>query len=93
MTKQSALQLLVNTPNVVAYASNQKVCPEIDEKCHEVSFNHHFPGIYEPKEDGTLLFFVKGLDSCEFTLTILDENTTFVELKDTQPFTYLFDDK
>ena len=36
---------------------------------------------------------VKGLDSCQFTLTALDIKAPFVELKDTEPFTYLFDNE
>ncbi len=35
---------------------------------------------------------MKGLDDCEFTLTLIDEGTEFIELQDTKPFTYLFDD-
>jgi len=40
-----------------------------------------------------LLFKVIGLDNCQFTLTVMDFKTPFIELKDTQPFTYLFDNK
>lgn len=34
-----------------------------------------------------------ALDNCEFTLRVIDGKTPFIELKDTQPFSYLFDDK
>ena len=40
-----------------------------------------------------VLFKVVGLDFCQFTLTVIDEKTPFIELKDTEPFTYLFDDR
>lgn len=78
-----ALQLLINVPSAIVFAASPSKCPEINEKCFEASFNHHFPAIYEPKEDGFLVFKVVGLDSCKFTLTVIDEKTPFVELKDT----------
>lgn len=35
---------------------------------------------------------IEGLDSSEFTLTLIPLGTEFIELKDSEPFTYLFDD-
>jgi|JI9StandDraft_2_1071091.scaffolds.fasta_scaffold161726_2 hypothetical protein len=54
--------------------------------------NSHNPFIYEPTQDQDLYFLVHSFDNCEFTLTIIDEGTEYVELQDTKPFTYLFDD-
>jgi hypothetical protein len=88
-----AIQLLINAPSVVVYAASKEKCKVIDEKCYETSFNHHFPAIYAPSKDETLVFKVIALDNCEFTLRVIDGKTPFVELKDTQPFAYLFDDK
>lgn len=55
-------------------------------------FNFHNPGIYELKSDSEVVFLVEALDNCEFTLTLISANTEYIELKDSQPFTYLFDD-
>ena len=38
------------------------------------------------------MFYVKALDTCEFTITLLGEENEFIELKDSQAFVYLFDD-
>lgn len=35
---------------------------------------------------------VQALDNAEFTLTLIEEGFEFIELVDSQPFTYLFDD-
>lgn len=82
---------------MVVFASSKAKCPNIDiseeKKCYQVNFNHHYPAILEPKEDGPIIFKVVGLDYTHFTLTVLDEKTPFIELNDTQPFAYLFDDK
>jgi hypothetical protein len=94
MKANEALQLLINSPSVVGYAAAKDKCERVDEeKCYEKSFNHHNPAIYEPTVDGTLLFKIIALDNCEFTLTVLDSHTPYIELKDTVPFTYLMDDK
>jgi hypothetical protein len=70
--KDKALKFLVNVPNVVGYAVNKAECPQIDtEKCYDVNFNHHYPAYYEPTNDDTVLFLLKGLDTCEVTLTVL----------------------
>lgn len=37
------------------------------------------------------MFLVKGLDTCEFTLTLLPEDTELISLKDSQPFVYMLD--
>ena len=85
-------------PSVVAFAASKTKCAAIDisdsdKKCYQVNFNHHYPAILEPQEDGPVIFKVVGLDYTQFTLTVIDEKTPFIELKDTQPFAYLFDDK
>ena len=36
---------------------------------------------------------IEGLDNCEFALSIIEEGTGAIELKDGEPFSYLFDDK
>lgn len=54
--------------------------------------NSHNPFIYQIEKDVDLYFLVRGLDNCEFTLTIIEEGTEYIELQDTKPFTYLFDD-
>lgn len=80
-------------PSVIVYAASKEKCEFIDDKCYETSFNHHFPSIYEPNKEVDLVFKVVVLDNCEFTLRVIDGKTPFLELKDTQPFAYLFDDK
>jgi len=94
MKANEALQLLVNSPSVIIYAASQEKCEVVDEeKCYEKSINSHNPAIYEPKSDSILLFKVIALDNCEFVLTVLDSHTPYIELKDTQPFSYLMDGK
>jgi hypothetical protein len=39
-----------------------------------------------------MIFMVEALDNCEFTLTLIDEGSEFIELHDSQPFAYLLDD-
>lgn len=63
------------------------------DTCYEKVGNIHNPFIYEPKKDGNLLFMIEGLDNCEFALSIIEEGTGAIELKDGEPFSYLFDDK
>lgn len=44
------------------------------------------------KNDAEVDFLVEALDNCEFTLTLISADAEYIELKDSQPFTYLFDD-
>lgn len=36
---------------------------------------------------------VLGLDSCEFTVTVIQEGSGSIQLKDGEPFLYLMDDR
>lgn len=78
MKTNDAIQLLINVPSAIVYGASKTKCPQITKDCYEVAFNHHFPAIYEPKEDGLFLFKVVGLDYCNFTLNVIDKNTPFI---------------
>ena len=77
MKAKEALQLLINSPSVMAFAAAKTKCDKIDDEkdCVEKSFNSHNPAIYEPEVDDTLLIKVVALDNCDFTLTVLDSHT------------------
>lgn len=89
---KKAVQAVVNSPNVIIYAARIDKCDVVSSECHEKVFNFHNPGIYELKSDAEVVFLVEGLDNCEFTLTLISAGAEYIELKDSQPFTYLFDD-
>lgn len=54
--------------------------------------NYHNPFIFEASRDDNLYFSVLGLNNAEFTITVIDEGTEYIQLEDTKPFTYLFDE-
>jgi hypothetical protein len=91
---KDSVQLLINTPNAIAYAASKTKCPTVDEdSCFEKVLTYHNPTIYESTEEGTLLIKVIALDNAEFTITAIDSDTPYVVLQDTVPFTYLFDNE
>lgn len=87
-----AFQVVVNTPNVIVFAASKEKCAIPGEECYERHGNIHKPFIYEPKKDGQLLFNVEGLDNCEFVLTIIQANAKYIELKDSEPMSYVMDE-
>ena len=89
---KKATQAVVNSPNVIIYAARKEKCAVVSEDCHEKVLNMHNPFIYEPTADEDIVFMVEALDICEFTLTLIDEGSEYIELKDSQPFAYMFDD-
>ena len=55
---------MVNTGNVMVYASNVEKCKITSEKCYEKVGNIHSPFFYEPGKDGAeVMFMIKGLDN------------------------------
>lgn len=61
---KDAVQLLINTPNAVAYAATKTKCPTVDEdSCFDKVFTYHHPTIFEPTEEDTLLIKVIALDN------------------------------
>lgn len=92
MKANDAIQMLVNSPNVIIYVANKAVCTgEKLTVCHEKEINYHNPSIYETKEAIDLVFMVRALDSAQFVLTVIDAHQPYIELKDTEPFVYLMD--
>lgn len=89
-----ALQLVVNSPNVIVYTAQEGYCPtgQPSDECYQKVFNYHNPVIYEPEKNTNLLLAVEVLDNCEYTLTRINVDDEFIELKDGLPFTYLMDD-
>lgn len=88
-----AVQMLVNNPSVVVYAADKKKCAAQNlSKCYQKQFNFHNPSFYESKEAVEVGLKVVGLDNCEFTITMLQANQPYIQLKDTEPFVYLMDD-
>lgn len=86
------MELLINTPNVIAYSATKTKCPEVDEvTCYEKIFTFHNPTVYEPTEDDTLLIKVIALENSQFAITAIQETGAYIELHDTVPFAYLFD--
>jgi hypothetical protein len=63
--------VLVNNPNVIIRAASEERCKVPSAECYEHVANSHHHFIYEPKKDGSLLFAVIGLDSCQFTISVL----------------------
>lgn len=49
--------------------------------------------IFEPEKDSTLYLAVNVLDNCEYTLTRINEEDEYIDLKDGQSFTYEMDDQ
>ena len=39
------------------------------------------------------MFMIKGLDNSQFTMTLIQEGTKYIELNDSEPFAYTFDDQ
>lgn len=72
MKKDHGVELLINTPNVIAYTAIKAKCPEVDEvTCYEKIFTYHNPTIYEPVEDDTLLIKVIALENSQFAITVI----------------------
>ena len=47
MKPNDAIQMVVNSPNVIVYAANKAICRgEQLTKCHEKQINYHNPTIY-----------------------------------------------
>lgn len=93
MKKDTSVQFLVNTPNVIVYLADKEKCPAPKLKeCSEKQFSYHHPTIYEAKEDVELVIKVVALDSCYFVVTALESSKPYIELKDSEPFVYLLDD-
>lgn len=62
LKKDHSLELLINTPNVIAYSASKTKCPQVDEvTCYEKIFTFHNPTVYEPTADDTLLIKVIAL--------------------------------
>lgn len=89
---KKAVQAVVNSPNVIIYAATKEKCEVVTSECHEKVINFHNPIVYETKSDVEVMFMVNALDTCEFTLTLIDEGSEYIELHDSQPFAYLLDD-
>lgn len=83
---------MVNSPNVLIYAASKQKCPVPTEDCYERTGNFHHPFVYTPKDDGLFLFNIEGLDSGQFTLTIIDEEDEFIPLEDGLSFSYTMDE-
>ena len=51
--------------------------------------------MFFPKEDDEkeAIFYVEAYDNCEFTLTLMYEEDDKIRLTDSQPFSYLMDNK
>ena len=90
---KKAIQVLVNSHNVLVYAASQTQCERPSRQCYEKTANIHSPFIYEPEKALTLLFMVEGLANCEFTLTLLPSGTDTIALADGRPFSYLMGDR
>jgi hypothetical protein len=54
--------------------------------------NSHSPFIYTSEKKGNLIIAVHALDESEFTVTIIEEDGEYPELKDGIPFNYLMDE-
>ena len=79
LKKDKSLELLINTPNVIAYSARKAKCPEVDEvTCYEKIFTFHNPTIYEPTEDDTLLIKVIALENSQFAITLIEQTGAFV---------------
>jgi hypothetical protein len=91
---KEAFQMVVNSPNVIIYAATQGHCPtQPSDECYEKVFNYHNPVIFEPEKEGTLILAVEVLDNCQYTLTRINADDEYIDLKDGQSFTYLMDDQ
>lgn len=79
MRKDHSLELLINTPNVIAYTASKTKCPEVDEvTCYEKVFTYHNPTIYESTEDDTLLIKVIALENSQFAITVIEQTGAFI---------------
>ena len=67
LDRKNALQVVVNTGNVIIYAANNnKECGLPSSSCYDKVGNIHKILWYEPKTDEelTVIFLVKALDNC-----------------------------
>jgi len=86
--------MVVNSPNVIIYAASEGHCiTQPTKDCYEKVFNYHNPVIFEPEKNSTLYLSVQVLDNCQYTLTRINEDDEYIDLKDGQSFTYLMDDQ
>lgn len=47
MKANDAIQMVVNTPNVIVYVANKAICKgEQLTKCHEKQISYHNPSVY-----------------------------------------------
>lgn len=54
------------------------------------NINKHFFYVPETQDQTDVVFKIEALDDCEFTLSLLPEDTEYVNLVDSQPFVYMF---
>lgn len=93
---KKALQVTINTGNVIVYmATSTKQCGLPSPTCYDAVGSMHKNFLFTPEtaDDETVIFLIHALDNCEFTFTLLTADAEFVELEDSVPFAYLFDEK
>lgn len=75
--------------------ANTKLCQYPSETCYEQlgNMNRHFFYYPDKEEQTKVIFMIRAIDTGTFTLTLLPEDSDLVELKDSEPFVYLFDSK
>ena len=93
LKQKQTVQVTINTINVMVYAASKSKCKVPSQDCYEKVGNYHSPFFLETQQEEEVIFMIEGLDHSQFTLTLIPLGTEFIELKDSEPFTYLFDDK
>ena len=80
-TSRKSIKAVINTENVIIYASNAHRCSIPDEECYEYICSIHDSFIYEPQDASAILIFtIKGLDFAEFTLTLIDSTRHYIKM-------------
>ena len=79
---------------MVYMATSKKECGLPSPTCHDAIGNIHknFVFVPETEDDKEVIFLIRALDNTQFTMKLLEENTQFIDLEDSEPFAYLFDD-
>lgn len=58
--------------------------------CYDAVGNIHKSFVFTQQAElgSKVIFLIQALDNCEFTLSLINENTEFIKLEDSQPFAY-----
>lgn len=74
---KKAVQVTINSPNVVVYMASTKKCKFPTEECFDQlgNMNRHFFYYPDSEEQAEVIFWISALDSGTFTLTLLPEDT------------------